>query len=329
MLFKTITEIKEFMPIGVGNDFDRLKPHIQNAETKYIETLLGTDMYLELPEFYTDTLPIEDPTDVQLAMIELLGKVQHSLINLAYFIGYDFLNVSISDSGFQRIESEHKKGLFKYQEDNLKDYFSDSGFNSLDDILFYLESNIQHFAEYKNSPNWTINLASFIPNVRVLESIPFNVFNSRLTFLALKPYVSFIEDTIIAKVLGADIYAEIKAGMILDEIPAKVSAILPYIRKPLIYLASSMLMEESGATLEYKGLFFEKFNGSSPDNKIKGPSTETRINAMIARNNYIGNSYLDALKTFLISNLASWEDYEGTTGSIYNRDNTEKKTFWA
>ncbi len=45
MLFKTISEIKSFLPIGAGNDFNRLMPHIENAENKYIKPLLSAALY--------------------------------------------------------------------------------------------------------------------------------------------------------------------------------------------------------------------------------------------------------------------------------------------
>ncbi|NQU51639.1 MAG: hypothetical protein HQ522_03775 [Bacteroidetes bacterium] len=328
MLFKTIAEIKTFLPIGVGNDFNRLKPHIANAENKYIKSLLGDVMYDELEEFY-DALPIAEPTEVQEAMQSLLEKVQHSLIHLAYFVGYDFLNISATDAGFQRLETEHKKGLYKYQEDNLKQYFSDAGFNSLDTILVFIENNIQHFSEFKATANWTEIKESFLPTVSIVEKIPFNLFGSRLTFLNLKPHISFVEDTTIKFVLGDTIYQEIKTGMIADQVPAKITAILPYIRKPLIYLASALLMEETGATLGNNGLYFEKRTGNYPDNKLIQPSTEERILSLAARNRFIGNAYLDALKSFLATNISDWETFEIPTNPILNRDNTGKKTFWA
>ena len=329
MLFNSITEIKQFLPIGTGNDFNRLKPHIENAEQKYILPLLGTALYEELVEFYQDALPLTEPTEVQQAMIDLLEKIQHSVIHLAYFVGYDFLNISVSDSGFQRLESEHKKGLFKYQEDNLKQYFSDAGFNSLDTILLFIETNIIHFSEFKASSNWTIFKGSFIPTVNTLEQIPYSVFGSRLTFLSLKPHLAFVEDTVIKSALGETIYSEVKTEMIKDAPAAKVTAILPYIRKPLIYFAAALLMEETGATLGKNGLFFEKLNGNNPDNREKQPSSEERILARIKRSNDVGNAYLDALKSYLLSNAETWTEFDGTTGSIFNRDNTEKKTFWA
>jgi hypothetical protein len=201
MLFTTVSEIKTFLPIGAGNDFNRLKPHIENAENKYIKPLLDTGMYDELQEFYDAEYPAT-PTDAEAATKTLLEKVQHALIHLAYFVGYDFLNVSVSDAGFNRTESTTMKGLYKYQEDNIKKYFSDAGFNGLDDVLVFLEQNIEYFGEFKLSTNYTSLKESFLPTVKVVEEIPFNLHNSRLLFLALKPGVAYVEDTDIPKTLG-------------------------------------------------------------------------------------------------------------------------------
>jgi len=328
MLLNSITEIKTFLPIGVGNDFNRLKPHIVNAETKYIIPLIGQVMYDELQEFY-EVLPITNPTEVQEKTIELLTKIQHATIHLAYFVGYDFLNISVTDSGFKRLESDTKKGLYKYQEDNLKQYFSDAGFNTLDSILVFLENNIEHFSEFKASPNWTVLKSSFLPTVKIVEETPYNIFGSRLTFLNLKPHVAFIQDTIIRKYIGDVLYQEILTEMVKDTPAEKVTQILPYIRKPLIYLSVAMLMEETGATLGNHGLYFEKLNSKHPDNRIKQPGSEERIAALVSRNRNIGNAYLDALKSYLLANIEDWETFDGSTGSVFNRDNTDKKTFWA
>lgn len=324
MLFKTITEIKVFLPIGAGNDFNRLKPHIANAENKYIKPLLGTAMYEELQEFYDADYP-EEPTEVQEATKVLLEKVQHAIIHLAYFIGFDFLNVSVSDMGFHRDESQTTKGLYKYQEDNLRKYFSDSGFNGLDDVLVYLENNIQYFGEFKASENWTILKESFLPTVSVIEAIPYNIHGSRLILLALKPHIAYAEDTDIKKVMGETIYAEVKAEIVKDAPSAKVTALLPYIRKPLICLAAALLMEETAATLDNRGLFFEEISATYPGNKVYKPSEPDVVASRVNRERMKAADYLAALKAELAEN---WDTYENET-STFRRDNTDKKTFWA
>lgn len=327
MLFKTITEIQAFMPIGVGNQFDRLKPHIANAETKYIKKLLGVNMYDELQEFYDDVIPNypDTPSDAQIATRELLEKVQHATIHLAYFIGFDFLNTSISDAGFHRTESDRTKGLYKYQEDNLRQYFSDSGFNTLDDCLVFIENNIEHFNEFKLSANWTVLKESFLPTVNVIEQIPYNIHGSRLLLLALKPHIAYAEDTRIKKLLGETIYNEVKTEMVKDDPAAKVTALLPYIRKPLIYLAAASLMEETGATLDQRGLFFEETAATFPANNIKKPTEPDVMAGRVARERLKASNYLEDLAAQLVEN---WEDFDGETGT-FSRDNSGKKTFWA
>ena len=325
MLFQNVNEIKAILPIGVGNDFNRLKPHIENAENRYIKPLLGFDIYEALDTLYKAE-ESQAPTDDEILLKELLKKIQFATIHLAYHIGFDFLNISVTDTGFQRMETERTKGLFKYQEDAIKSFFAETGFNALDDVLTFLNLNIDSFEEFKESENFNKLITSFLPNVKVIEEVPFNIHRSNLIFLALKPSIAYIEDTAIRPVLGETIFATVKTEMANDEIDIKVVKLLPYIRKPLIYLASAMLMEETGATLYDKGLYFQNNEDQQRAKVVKGPATEQRISVLVNRNRLIGNSYLEMLKMQL---LESWPEYSGQTGSVYKRDNYNKKTFFA
>jgi hypothetical protein len=325
MLLKTITEIKAILPIGVGNDFNRIKSHIENAENRYIKPLLGFEMYDALEALYKAD-ESQTPTDDEKLRRELLGKIQFATIYLAFYIGFDFLNVSVTDAGFQRMETERTKGLYKYQEDAIKAFFAETGFNALDDVLTFLELNIDSFEEFMTSENFNKLITSFLPTVKVVEEIPFNIHRSNLIFLALKPSIAYIEDTAIRPVLGETIYATVKTEMANEVIDTKVLKLLPYIRKPLIYLASTMLMEETGATLYDKGLYFEKNEDQQRAKTVKAPATEQHIAVLVSRNRVIGNSYLEMLKAHLLEN---WPEYSGQTGSVYKRDNYGKKTFFA
>ena len=324
MLFQNINEIKTILPIGVGNDFNRLKPHIENAENRYIKPLLGFDIYNQLSVLYISQ-ESQEPDETEILHRELLGKVQFATIHLAFYIGFDFLNVSVTDAGFQRIETERTKGLFKYQEDAIKTFFAETGFNALDDILTFLDLNIEFFEQFMNSENFNKLITSFLPNVRTIEEIPFNIHRSNLIFLALKPSVAYIEDTAIRPVLGETIYATVKSEMANEVVAAKVRVLLDYIRKPLIYLASAMLMEETGATLGDKGLYFAKNEDQQRAKFVKEPATAERITVLVNRNRLIGNNYIEMLKAHLLKN---WPEYSGQTGSAFKRDNNGKKTFF-
>jgi len=327
MLFKTISEIQNHLVVGAGTDFNRLKPHISNAETAYMRPLLGSALFDELQEYY-DAPPTGTLTEAQEATAELLSKVQKSLIHLAYWMGFQVLNAVISDAGFKRTQSETIKGLFKYQEDELKEYFKTSGFNAMDEVIEYIESNIDHFNEFKLSANWPILKSAFIPDTKTFDSL-ISINGSRLTFLRLKSYTMLVEDLNIRPLLGDTIFDEIKTEMVKDEPAAKVLAILPKIRKSVAFLSTAMLMEESGADLTEKGLYFESTSAGYNNDRNKQPAKQEQVTALAKRNRMYGDNYLEGLKSFLIQNPTDWPTYSGQTGHVLRRDNTDKRAFFA
>ena len=334
MLFKTIDEIKQFLAVGAGTDFNRLKPHIQNAETAYLRPLLGSGLFKELQDFYDN--PPEAPLVGQNILFgELLSLVQRTLIHLTYWSGFQVLNATISDGGFKRTETEKVKSLFKYQEVELKEYFKTTGFNGLDEILFYLEMEIKksegetvNFKSFADSDAWTILKSSFIPDTNTFNAIVF-INYSRLTFLRLKSPMQLVEDLDIKPLLGETIFNEIKLEMVKKTPSAKVESILPHIQKAIAYLATVLLMEESGADLTEKGLYFESTTSGNNLTTNQQPSESDRISFLAKRNNGIGMNYLERLKSYLIANPTDWPAYSGQTGNVLRRNNTDKKSFWA
>ncbi|HCY39938.1 MAG TPA: hypothetical protein DHV48_01030 [Prolixibacteraceae bacterium] len=334
MLFKTIDEIKQYLAVGAGTDFNRLKPHIQNAETAFLLPLLGSVLYSELQDFYD--APENNPLAVNsIQFSTLLSIVQRTLIHLTYWSGFQVLNATISDGGFKRTENEKVKSLFKYQEVELKEYFKTTGFNGLDEILFYLEMEIKksegetvNFKSFAESEAWTILKSSFIPDTSTFNSIVF-INHSRLTFLRLKSPMQLVEDLEIKPVLGETIFNEIKLEMVKKTPSAKVTAILPSIQKAIAYLATALLMEESGADLTEKGLYFESTTSGNNLTTNKQPTENERINFLARRNKGIGQNYLEQLKSYLIANQADWPSYSGQTGHALRRNNNDKKSFWA
>jgi hypothetical protein len=117
--------------------------------------------------------------------------------------------------------------------------------------------------------------------------------------------------------------------MVKDAPAAKVVKLLPFIRKPLAHLSVAMLMEESGADLTEKGLFFEATQGGFNSDAKKEPADKERVLMLVGRARRIGDEYLEGLKRFFMDNLSDWTDYSQQTGSVLRRDNNDKKTFWA
>lgn len=327
MLFKSTEEIKQFLAVGAGNDFMRLKPHIMNAETSFIKPILGSELFSSLEEFYLNPESVntqEKKTDYS----DLLASVQRATIHLTFWSGFQVLNASISDGGFRRTENEKVKSLFKYQEDELKEYFKNTGFNALDEVLEFIERKTETFAGFMSSAVWLTHKSAFIRDTKTFNSLVF-INNSRITFIRLKPLMKLAEDLHIRPLLGESVFAEIKTGMIAEPLPDKIKAILPYIQSAVAYLSASMLMDETGADLTDHGLYFE--SRQTENNLIKNsePTAADRVTMLSGKYKSLGVIFLENLKSFLLNHQADWSDYAATTGTLPRRNNTNKRTFWA
>jgi hypothetical protein len=335
MLLKNITEIREVLKIGSSVDFDVLKPVIETVELNYIRKVLGAEIYDVLQAYYDAGAPpinIEKPEGVLLRnpqLNKLLKLAQSCEVHLAYWFGFDLLNVQILNDGFKRTETEKVKGLFKYQEDNLKDFFKHAGFNGLDTMLEYMDGpDKEMFPEFHQSTAALALKEMFIPRTDIFDQY-YSLGNSRLIFNRLKPHMKTIEDLRIKIVLGELNYAFIKAEMVKAEPDARVTAILPHIARPIVFLSTALLMEETASDLSDKGLVFESITSNSTDHSNRGPAGEPRIAAMIKRNQNLGESYMVLLRNYLLDNASEWNNYTQPRRGLPNRDNTGKKTFWA
>ena len=340
MLFSNITEIREILKISTSVDFEVLKPILETVDREFLRPVLGAEMHDKLLEFYNsspDQIAVLEPDppvspsleEIAAATAKLLKLAQTAEIHLAYWYGFDLLNVQIMNDGFKRTETEKVKGLYKYQEDNLKNFFKASGFNGLDSMLEYLDgSDKLCLPEFHENETGLQRKQMFIPSTAIFNQY-YYIGQNRLLFMRLVQHMKIIEDIKIKMVLGETNYNFIKSEMVKALPDPKVVAILPYIRNVIPYLSTALLMEETASDLTDKGLFFESISSNASDHSNIKPSTESRIAAMIQRNRNLGNHYLQVLKNYLLANAQVWDDYAQPLNGLPNRDNNGKKTFWA
>jgi hypothetical protein len=158
----------------MATSFDTIKPFIESSERKFVKELLGFKTYTDLVNYYDSVAGSgsfgsgDGERDVY---SDLLALVQKSLINLAYFHGYPVLGIQATIGGFHRVESESIKGLYKYQEEDLKDLFKNDGYNGLDDVLEFLEENIEYFNYFENSEKRLNDRKNIVPDTKTFNNI--------------------------------------------------------------------------------------------------------------------------------------------------------------
>jgi len=352
MLFKNISEVRIVLKLSDSTTFDRLAPHLAQAEYSFIRPALGSDMYAALLTYYNSENRYMMPenlygigfsfntgsigsvgsgtvndllTPEERAWALLLHYTQRAIAHIALWKGFDSLNTYISDGGFKRSETEKIKSLFKYQEDHLKAYFQESGIDGLDIILGILEERIAYFPAYKNQ--MYKHRGRIIHDTKTFNEI-FYINNSRIIFDRLRQHMKTVEELYLIKYIGAEHFNYIIAELQKESPAAKVLAIMPYLRDPVAYKSTAMLMEESGAELTQRGLYMKGQKNISNSDLIVN-TDEARVKELIKRNHGLADQYFERLRAYLSANATEWSQAsENPRYYFHNRDNSGKRTFF-
>ena len=324
-----LEEVRKYLPVSLATTFSNISPFIQSSEVNYILPLLGEKLYALVASFYNQPSPLPEGITEETApkYSVLLEHIQRSLINLTYWSSFDFMNVLMNDSGFHRQESDSGKSLFKYQEEALKSGFKNSGFDSLDRMLLFIESNLEAFPLFTESQNYTERKTSIIRNTHEFNKI-FNINNSRLVFLKVSRFITQVEDFEIQALLGEGLYLKVKAELGKPSPDEKITRLIPFIQKPLAHLSIARASFQLGVNVTDKGMFFESQESTMQNSLKTTPLSDQQYFSLARSSENVGMAYLDLLRGFLLSNLSDYPEYNAPGGSPLVRSNRDKKSYW-
>lgn len=327
MIVRNNAEIRKFLPASVSITFTRIEPFIEVAENKYLKEILEFEFLAELNNYYEGSA--QETTE----MDTVLKYAQRAVIYLAFYEGFDVLNVSIKDTGFFRKEDESNKSLFNYQERNLRDYFSKTGYNALEDILEYMEKNLSKFQTWANSEAYQNQRQHLINTAKDFTKIYRPLKNSRLVFLNMLSDLKAAEDFDIKQILGTELFEKLK-DLVLDkdiEEPAFVEykKLLPYVQDPLAYFTVVRAVKSLGANFTDKGLYFASFENTDKNFKRESQDVDKTL-ALIDGATSTAQQYVNVLEDYLNTNktaLPEYADYIGNDTEEFDPsfDNTDKK----
>jgi hypothetical protein len=342
MLFKEslntkAAEIKQYISVNASIAYKSISPYIESAERDFIKPLLGSDQYQELLSYYDDPSSW-DPGEGSASagnLALLLKMVQRPLINIAYWRGFPMLSVNLGDSGAFRTEREGQKPLFQYQEENLKNSFKQDGFNSLDNLLEFLEEKINDFPKFKDSDNYTVFKSKFIRTAPEFNLI-YNIGSSRLVFLRLQPFIDQVNDFEIIPALGRSFFDEIKAIMVSGaDLLDLQKQLIDLIKKVQAFMSVSRGITELGINITDKGLFFDTTQSTGTNIRNQSVIPDNHLDMLRRNADNTGKAYMQYLLDFLHTNILDFPTYaefsgynQGENLNPLHRDNRNKKTAW-
>lgn len=329
-------EIKQFVKVSKALTFATMEAPLNNAFHLFLVPLLGDNMTTELIEIYkygpNPNIVVEGEaaaTEQEKLDWKLLQLCQRANANLAFWYDFDELNVRITDSGFQRQESDSFKPAFKYQENNLRYSFRNKGFNALDEVLLFLETNIETYPEFKESGSYTLHRNAIVRSTDEVNQTYF-INNSRLVFLRLQTHFSFVQDNILRPALGESLYNLLITSLVSttldDSTKQKIESLRIKSGKVIIMHAVKRLMAETG-TITDRGLYFTTIQANKDGDENIQPVEVDRISAQLKQASSDADVFMSDLMKHISRNFTDM--YAGNTRKALDRDNDNKTTFWA
>lgn len=293
MLFKTTQEIKKHISVNHNFELEDVEPSIRQAARKYIIPAIGAPFFYSLVSAHNPGTT-ETPEPIK----EAIERAQEALANYTYFLFAPIASVQIGNNGIQETSSQGSTPARQWVTYDLKASLLEAGDNALDDLIQYLEENIEAFPAWSESTACSIARELFINNADELGQYV-NIQNSRRTFLALKPYVARAERFFVRGLLGDSYFFALKAQITAKNISEENKKVLSFIRPALAPLALLSALPEIALKATADGVKIQSFgNGVIKQD----PAAPERISALSRSLEEAGNAELKALESYLLKN---------------------------
>ena len=312
-------EFKKYLPVNVNLNFKTLAPYIYVCEKKYIQPVLGTTLFNALTEYYA----LDEALQTNEKHNHLVELIQFALIRLAYYTGYDVLSVQLSDTGASaKVDKEQR--LYRYQEENIKQSLKNEGFDTIDTIVDYVQTNIDNFTAFTQSDYYKGNIRSFIKSTADFDNI-INIGRSHLVFQRMRQFINDVENIELRHFIGNDF-----VETLIDTTDTKYDYILRYIKEFVVYRAFANGIIELHKLPTEKGLVFETQNN---DGFRREPVDEHNVMRTADYYNRWSERYMAQIIDHLKKNINEYPEFVGgndyPTSDDVNRNNYNKHTFFA
>lgn len=197
-LVKDIETVKKYATVNFNTNFNVLQPHIRQAERKHLKPAISKEQL--------QNLAAGNNTGKKLEVQELLEEAS---VNLALLRYSKTAIISIGNNGLLITTAANAKPAEWWQVRDLQRELYKSGTDAIDEALEIMEENTADFQEWQQSSSYTKFKELFTHTTASFQNW-YNINNSRITFLQLRPHIKRTEDKYFKALLGQDTITQIK-----------------------------------------------------------------------------------------------------------------------
>ncbi len=253
-IFSSNEDFRGCIPANISFSIENIEPFLVEVETTTLSQHISRELYEEVL------------TNVAQGG-ELLTLCRRVVAPLALVKYLPFGEVQISDVGITTVgKSADRTAAYAYQVANIEQAALTMGFNALEVLISFLEENVEEYPTYESSPEHTENTRLIVPNAKEFSRI-YQIFNSRLTYYALRPIISNFQEDTLQKTIGTELFTEMLTSQDQDK-----KELLETAKKWLVYrtlieafqLQLAVELNAGGLRVNYGSIFSNTYKYYTP-----------------------------------------------------------------
>lgn len=296
MLIKNPAELTANSEINKNVTFDAIKMSIKSAEKKYILPIIGVDQYTDLNAAHNGGSPTTEQT-------KLIAAIQEPLASLAMALYVPHGEVSLSDVGARRTGTSDLPGAYKYQTANLQAALFQRGFDFIEDLILFLETNIDDYPLWTESEEFAEYRNLFVRSGTEFGKIYTGAKHPRQTFLKLRSALLFVQENIIRPTILPEIYTDLQEKLLDPGITytPEDKALMTLLQRAMCSLAMKEGMNDYALTIDENGVTVlnDKNDTTMGDVSKKNAASDPALTRLFNSLHNIGYSWLKRATDYL------------------------------
>ena len=301
ILIENIAQLQSYVGGAINQSVDMrsISPSIERVTYDYILPIIGQTQYNEL---------VTNIASPDARIVDLLAAIRRPLSLLSVWKHSFVGDIQFGETGLYRVESDERKGAYKYQINDFRAEHRNQGYNSIERLIFFLDKNSGDYPLWTASTEHKRHLALII-NYASEFGVHYNMKINRYIYEIMRPVIEEMEIFVLEPLLGQDFYAELKTKIKAKNLSVAETELQKYLQKAVAHY--TVLESLKRNIVQFQGDRIVQVDDLEPQSsRKKGTPTLTRVGVLANHNEEFAARHLSKAKWYLNNNLTDFPTYK-------------------
>lgn len=332
LIIKDIDTLKKHFPVNhTDKGFRRIVPYIELVQSEYLEPVLGEDLLQVLITEHNDGSQSGSESgstsggSTGQCLSELLNHAQRACAFLAIYEGFSQLEIQIGLNGItQKPQGADTSPIFSGQRTDAKLDILKHGMNFLENMIVYMEKNkdANCLSDWADSDERTDMVGHILPTAKTFTQYWGGMGNKRLTYMALKPRMLDVEQTIVQSVLGEDLYEEV-FDQLKSELNSANAKLMRFLMPMVAKFTAAQGMPELQMHIEAYGVYHFLTERNEKTSQVLKDAKDHRVLAQKQRFTEEAEMHRQDLINYLNANVEEYPLFKESDSYIEEETETD------